>query len=172
MAEKEKALPEDQRIDFVTIVVQNHLHFDVAKTFLQAGFNVICDKPVTYDLAQARELRKIINKTKKVFALTHNYAGYPMVKLAREMVKKGELGESLKWFASILRVMQSLPLLEKRKQLLIGGPILKLQAFQIVWEISVLMQKAMVHYITGLEIDKLCADLSVNIPGRKLDDDE
>jgi predicted dehydrogenase len=96
MAEKEKALPEDQRIDFVTIVVQNHLHFDVAKTFLQAGFNVICDKPVTYDLAQARELRKIINKTKKVFALTHNYTGYPMVKLAREMVKKGELGEIIK----------------------------------------------------------------------------
>lgn len=92
MAEKEKALPEDQKIDFVTIVVQNHLHFDVAKTFLQAGFNVICDKPVTYDLAQARELRKIINKTKKVFALTHNYTGYPMVKLAREMVKKGVMG--------------------------------------------------------------------------------
>ena len=84
------------RIDFVTIVVQNHLHFDVAKTFLHAGFNVICDKPVTYDLAQARELRKIINKTKKVFALTHNYTGYPMVKLAREMVKKGELGEIIK----------------------------------------------------------------------------
>ena len=65
MAEKEAALPEDQRIDFVTIVVQNYLHFDVAKTFLKAGFNVICDKPVTLDLAEARELRKIITKTKR-----------------------------------------------------------------------------------------------------------
>ena len=65
MAEKEKALPENERIDFVTIVVQNYLHFDVAKTFLEAGFNVICDKPVTLDLEQARELRKIINKSKK-----------------------------------------------------------------------------------------------------------
>ena len=87
MAEAEAALPEGERIDFVTIVVQNYLHFEVAKTFLEAGFNVICDKPVTYDLEQARELRKIIKKTKKVFALTHNYTGYPMVKLAREMVQ-------------------------------------------------------------------------------------
>ncbi|SVD46293.1 uncharacterized protein METZ01_LOCUS399147, partial [marine metagenome] len=73
MAESEAALPDGERIDFVTIVVQNYLHFEVAKTFLEAGFNVICDKPVTYDLEQARELRKIIKKTKKVFALTHNY---------------------------------------------------------------------------------------------------
>ena len=106
MAEKEKALPLGERIDFVTIVVQNHLHFDVAKTFLQAGINVICDKPVTYDLAQARELRKIINKTKKVFALTHNYTGYPMVKLAKEMVrKKANSVKSSRWFVSILRDM-------------------------------------------------------------------
>jgi predicted dehydrogenase len=60
MAEKEAALPANERIDFVTIVVQNYLHFDVAKTFLEAGFNVICDKPVTLDLKQARELQKII----------------------------------------------------------------------------------------------------------------
>ncbi|MEC9123900.1 MAG: Gfo/Idh/MocA family oxidoreductase, partial [Verrucomicrobiota bacterium] len=96
MAQKEMALPENERIDFVTIVVQNYLHFEVAKTFLEAGFNVICDKPVTLDLEQARELRKIIRKSKKVFALTHNYTGYPMVKLARQMVRKGELGDLIK----------------------------------------------------------------------------
>ena len=96
MAEKEKALPENERIDFVTIVVQNFLHFEVAKTFLEAGFNVICDKPVTLDLEQARELRKIIKKSKKVFALTHNYTGYPMVKLARQMIRKGDLGKLIK----------------------------------------------------------------------------
>ena len=96
MAKAEAALPADQRIDFVSIVVQNYLHFDVAKTFLQAGINVICDKPVTYTLEEARELRKIIKKSKKVFALTHNYTGYPMVKLAKEMVAKGDLGDIIK----------------------------------------------------------------------------
>ena len=65
MAEKEALLPPGERIDFVSIVVQNYLHFDVAKTFLQAGFNVVCDKPVTLDLAQARELKKIITKSKR-----------------------------------------------------------------------------------------------------------
>ena len=171
MAEKEKALPEDQRIDFVTIVVQNHLHFDVAKTFLQAGFNVICDKPVTYDLAQARELRKIINKTKKVFALTHNYTGYPMVKLAREMVKKGELGEIIKVVCEYPQGYAITALTGEEKA------IANWRANPEIAGISNCMgdigthAENLVHYITGLEIDKLCADLSVNIPDRKLDDD-
>ncbi len=171
MAEKEKALPEDQRIDFVTIVVQNHLHFDVAKTFLQAGFNVICDKPVTYDLAQARELRKIINKTKKVFALTHNYTGYPMVKLAREMVKKGELGDIIKVVCEYPQGYAITALTGEEKA------IANWRANPEIAGISNCMgdigthAENLVHYITGLEIDKLCADLSVNIPGRKLDDD-
>ena len=171
MAEKEKALPEDQRIDFVTIVVQNHLHFDVAKTFLQAGFNVICDKPVTYDLAQARELRKIINNTKKVFALTHNYTGYPMVKLAREMVKKGELGEIIKVVCEYPQGYAITALTGEEKA------IANWRANPEIAGISNCMgdigthAENLVHYITGLEIDKLCADLSVNIPGRKLDDD-
>ena len=171
MAEKEKALPEDQRIDFVTIVVQNHLHFDVAKTFLQAGFNVICDKPVTFDLAQARELRKIINKTKKVFALTHNYTGYPMVKLAREMVKKGELGEIIKVVCEYPQGYAITALTGEEKA------IANWRANPEIAGISNCMgdigthAENLVHYITGLEIDKLCADLSVNIPGRKLDDD-
>ena len=77
MAKKEAALPLGERIDFVSIVVRNHLHFEVAKTFLEAGINVICDKPATFTLAEARELKKVITKTKKVFALTHNYTGYP-----------------------------------------------------------------------------------------------
>ncbi len=171
MAEKEKSLPDDQRIDFVTIVVQNHLHFDVAKTFLQAGFNVICDKPVTYDLTQARELRKIINKTKKVFALTHNYTGYPMVKLAREMVKKGELGEIIKVVCEYPQGYAITALTGEEKA------IANWRANPEIAGISNCMgdigthAENLVHYITGLEIDKLCADLSVNIPGRKLDDD-
>jgi predicted dehydrogenase len=171
MAEKEKTLPEDQRIDFVTIVVQNYLHFDVAKTFLRAGFNVICDKPVTYDLAQARELRKIINKTKKVFALTHNYTGYPMVKLAKEMVKKGELGEIIKVVCEYPQGYAITALTGEDKA------ISNWRANPEIAGISNCMgdigthAENLVHYITGLEIDRLCADLSVNIPGRNLDDD-
>lgn len=171
MAEKEKALPEGERIDFVTIVVQNHLHFEVAKTFLKAGFNVICDKPVTYNLAQARELRKIINKSKKVFALTHNYTGYPMVKLAKQMVRKGELGDIIKVVCEYPQGYAITALTGEDKA------ISNWRANPEIAGISNCMgdigthAENLVHYITGLEIDKVCADLSVNIPGRKLDDD-
>ncbi|MDG1139285.1 MAG: Gfo/Idh/MocA family oxidoreductase [Opitutales bacterium] len=171
MADKEKALPEGERIDFVTIVVQNYLHFEVAKTFLEAGFNVICDKPVTYDLAQARELRKIINKTKKVFALTHNYTGYPMVKLAKQMVRKGELGKIIKVVCEYPQGYAITALTGEDKA------ISNWRANPEIAGISNCMgdigthAENLVHYITGLEIDKMCADLSVNIPGRKLDDD-
>ena len=171
MVEKEKALPEGERIDFVSIVVQNHLHFEVAKTFLEAGFNVICDKPVTYDLAQARELRKIVKKSKKVFALTHNYTGYPMVKLARQMIRKGELGNLIKVVCEYPQGYAITALTGEEKA------IANWRANPEIAGISNCMgdigthAENLVHYITGLEIDKLCADLSVNIPNRKLDDD-
>ena len=171
MVEKEKALPEGEKIDFVTIVVQNHLHFKVAQTFLEAGFNVICDKPVTYDLAQARELKKIITKSKKVFALTHNYTGYPMVKLARQMIQKKELGDLIKVVCEYPQGYAITALTGEEKA------ISNWRANPEIAGISNCMgdigthAENLVHYITGLEIDKLCADLSVNIPNRKLDDD-
>ena len=171
MAKAEAALPEGERIDFVTIVVQNYLHFEVAKTFLEAGFNVICDKPVTYDLAQARELRKIIKKSKKVFVLTHNYTGYPMVKLAREMVKKGDLGKIIK---VVCEYPQGYAITALTGE---DNAIANWRANPKIAGISNCMgdigthAENLVHYVTGLEIDKLCADLSVNIPGRTLDDD-
>jgi predicted dehydrogenase len=93
MVEKEAKLPADQRIDFVSITTPNHVHFEPAKLFAEAGFNVICDKPMTFDLAQAEELAKIVKKTGIVFALTHNYTGHPLVRQAREMVQAGEIGE-------------------------------------------------------------------------------
>src|SRR5260221_2074885 len=96
MVKAEAGLPKNERIDFVSIVTPNHAHFPVAKTFLEAGFNVVCDKPMTFDLAEAIQLRDLVKKTAKVFALTHNYTGYPMVKEAREIVPKGALGETLK----------------------------------------------------------------------------
>jgi predicted dehydrogenase len=96
MAEKEAALPEGERIDFVSIVTPNHMHFPVAKCFLEAGFHVVCDKPMTFNVEEALELKTIVDKSGKVFALTHNYTGYPMVKEARELVKSGKLGKILK----------------------------------------------------------------------------
>jgi predicted dehydrogenase len=92
MAKAESAMPADRRLDFVVIVTPNHQHFEPAKLFLEAGFNVVCDKPVTFDLAQARKLRAVVRRTGKVFVLTHNYTGNAMVKQARELVRNGTLG--------------------------------------------------------------------------------
>lgn len=93
MAAAEAKLPADQRIDFVAVATPNHTHYEIAKTFAEAGFNVLCDKPLTFDLKQAEELAKVVQKSGVVFAVTHNYTGYPLVRQAREMVKNGELGE-------------------------------------------------------------------------------
>ncbi len=91
MAAAEKARPDG--IDFASITTPNHVHFDAAKAFLAAGINVVCDKPMTFDLAQAEELVKLVEQSGVVFAVTHNYTGYPLVRQAREMVLNGELGE-------------------------------------------------------------------------------
>ena len=93
MLEKESALPEDQRIDFVSVATPNHTHYDIASAAVAAGFNVICDKPMTFDLAQAEQLGQQVDESNVVFALTHNYTGYPLVRQAREMILSGELGE-------------------------------------------------------------------------------
>ena len=171
MAEKEKALPENERIDFVTIVVQNFLHFEVAKTFLEAGFNVICDKPVTLDLEQARELRKIIKKSKKVFALTHNYTGYPMVKLARQMIRNGDLGKLIKVVCEYPQGYAITALTGEDKAIANWRANPKIAGISNCMGDIGTHAENLVHYVTGLEIDRLCADLSVNIPGRTLDDD-
>jgi predicted dehydrogenase len=93
MVAAESKLPATERVDFVTVATPNHTHFEIAKAFAEAGFNVMCDKPLTFDLAQAEELAKVVQKTGVVFAVTHNYTGYPLVRQAREMIKAGELGE-------------------------------------------------------------------------------
>ncbi len=93
MIEGELRLPPGERIDFVTVATPNHTHFDIARAFCEAGFNVLCDKPLTLDLAQAEELAQVVERTGVVFAVTHNYTGYPLVRQARAMVSSGELGE-------------------------------------------------------------------------------
>ncbi|WP_020472847.1 Gfo/Idh/MocA family protein [Zavarzinella formosa] len=93
---KEMAATEAKRadkVDFVSVATPNHTHFEIAKTFAEAGINVICDKPLTFDLKQAEELLAVVKKTGVVFGVTHNYTGYPLVRQAREMIQNGELGE-------------------------------------------------------------------------------
>src|SRR4051812_35251589 len=93
LVQKEKALPADKRVDFVSVATPNHTHFEIAKAAVEAGFNVMCDKPMTFDLAQAEALAEAVDKSGVVFAVTHNYTGYPLVRQAREMILGGELGE-------------------------------------------------------------------------------
>jgi predicted dehydrogenase len=93
MVAAESKLPAGERIDFVSVATPNHTHFEIAKGFAEAGFNVMCDKPLTFDLTQAEELAKTVAKSGVVFAVTHNYTGYPLVRQARDMVGNGELGE-------------------------------------------------------------------------------
>jgi len=93
MLEQQAKLPESERIDFVSVATPNHTHFDIAKAAVEAGFNVMCDKPMTFDLEQAEQLAKAVDSSGVVFAVTHNYTGYPLVRQAREMILSGELGE-------------------------------------------------------------------------------
>jgi predicted dehydrogenase len=93
MIRSEAALPLGERMDAVSIVTPNHVHFAPAKMALEHGFHVICDKPVTFNLAEALELEQLVHKTGLIFALTHTYSGYPMVKQAREMIRQNELGK-------------------------------------------------------------------------------
>ncbi|HEX2716793.1 MAG TPA: Gfo/Idh/MocA family oxidoreductase, partial [Gemmatimonadaceae bacterium] len=155
MAEREAKLPEGERIDFVSIVTPNASHFEIAKGFLEAGFHVVCDKPMTTTLADAEELCRIVKKRKAVFALTHNYTGYPMVKQARELVRQGKLGEINKivaeypqgWLAgaSGINMWRLDP-----KQAGISSA---------VGDIGVHAHN-LARYVTGLEIEALCADIT------------
>ncbi|MFT5470042.1 MAG: putative dehydrogenase [Verrucomicrobiales bacterium] len=170
MAQAEAARPD--KVDFVSIVVQNHLHFDVAKTFLEAGINVICDKPLCHSIDQADEFRQVVQNSGKIFALTHNYTGYPMVKEAKRMVKDGDLGRILKIVAEYPQGY-AVGDVEGEGQ----GKISNWRADPNIAGASNCMGDIGTHahnlirYITGLEIDEMCAELTAFIPGRQLDDD-
>ncbi len=172
MAEKEASLPEDERIDFVSIVVRNNLHYDVSKTFLEAGFHVVCDKPMTFDFDQALELRELVHRTGLVFVLTHNYTGYPMVKEARRMVRDGELGRLLKVVAEYpqgyavgdVQETGSEQISNWRADPSVAG------ASNCIGDIGTHAHN-LVRYVCGIEVEELCAELTAFIPGRQLDDD-
>jgi predicted dehydrogenase len=171
MARAEAAVPEDERMDFVSIVTPNFLHAPVATTFLKAGFHVICDKPMTISLKEARALREVVRRTGKVFALTHNYIGYPMVKEARALVCDGKLGKVLKVIAEYSQGW----LLDRieaagQKQASWRTDPKRGGASCCVGDIGTHAEN-LGRYITGLEIDSLCAEFTTFVPGRKLEDD-
>ena len=172
MVAKEAALPAEQRIDFVSIVTRNNTHVPVATAFLQAGFNVICDKPLAFSLAEGRKLREVVRKSGKVFALTHNYTGYPMVKEAREWVQSGKIGKILKVVVEYPQGYAITALGNKGE-----SKISNWRMDPNVSGVSNCMGDIGTHaenlarFITGLEIEEICADLSTYIPGRQLDDD-
>lgn len=167
----EKNLPEDIRMDFVSIVTPNHVHYGPAKMALENGFHVVCDKPLSFDLEEAKDLVATVQKTGQLFALTHNYTGYPMVKQARAMIKNGDLG-------TIRKVVVEYP------QGWLSDFIESTDQKQAAWRtdpkrsgIAGAMGDIGTHaenlaeYITGLEISEICADISTLVEGRLLDDD-
>ena len=171
MLEQESALPESERIDFVSIVTPNHVHFPVAKAFAEAGFHVVCDKPLVHTSEQARALVDITKQKDIVFAVTYNYTGYPMVKQARHMVKNGDLGDIRKviveynqgWLATKLEE-SGLKQAEWRTDPKRSG------AAGCIGDIGSHAEN-LVSTVTGLELDAICADLTTFVPGRQLDDD-
>jgi predicted dehydrogenase len=171
MAKQEAALPADQCIDFVSIVTPNFAHYPAAKTFLEAGFNVICDKPMTLNLEEALKLREVVRKSGKVFALTHNYTGYPMVKEAREMVRAGELGKILKIVTEYPQGWLLNPIdQEGQKQASWRTDPERAGASGCIGDIGTHGEN-LARYISGLEIEELCADFTSFVEGRRLEDD-
>ena len=171
MIEGELKLPEGERIDFVTITTPNNWHFPIARDFLKAGFHIMCEKPMTISVKEAKELQQLVKKTRKVFGLMHNYTGYPMVKLARDIVRKGELGKIRKivvqypqgWLATALEKTGQMQAAWRTDPKQSGGA-------GSMGDIGTHAEN-LSEYITGLKITQLCADLSIFVKGRRLDDD-
>ena len=167
----ERALPAGERVDFVSIVTPNHLHFPMARALLAAGVHVVCEKPMTFDAAEARRLRKLVVRSGRVFALTHNYTGYPLVKLARDLVRAGALGRVRKVVAEYAQGW-------------LATPIERTGMRQARWRTDPRRAAAagcfgdvgthaahLAEYVTGRRITALAADLTAFVPRRRLDDD-
>jgi predicted dehydrogenase len=171
MVEGELALGEEQRVDFVSIVTPNDSHFAIAEDFAKAGVHVVCDKPLVHSSEQANALIDAARKASVVFAVTYNYSGYPMVKQARHLIADGELGEVRKIIVEYNQGWLATKLEETgQKQAAwrtdparsgIGGAIGDIGSHA----------EQLVSYVTGLEMEALCADLTTFVPGRRLDDD-
>jgi len=171
MIQRELKLPEGERIDFVSITTPNNWHFPIARDFLNAGFHVMCEKPMTFNVKEAKDLQKLVKKSRKVFGLMHNYTGYPMVKLARDLVRGGELGKVRKivvqypqgWLSTALEKTGQMQAAWRTDPKQSGGA-------GCMGDIGTHAEN-LSEYITGLKITHVCADLTIFVKGRRLDDD-
>jgi predicted dehydrogenase len=171
MIKKEKLLPEGERMDFVSIVTPNHMHYAPAKMALQNGFHVVCDKPIAFNLKEAKDLARLVKKTGLLFALTHNYTGYPMVKQARMMIANGKIGKIRKVVVEYPQGWLSTKLEDTdQKQAAWRTDPKRSGAAGAMGDIGTHAEN-LAEYITGLQIKKLCADINIMVDGRKLDDD-
>lgn len=169
MLKTEASLPESERVDFISIVTPNHLHFPVAKMALEHGIHVLSDKPATFSLEEAIELRSIIENTGGLYALSHTYTGYPLIKHAKHLVASGELGEIKKIVVEYHQGWLASKDAEESKQ----------ASWRVDprFGISCCVADIGVHaanlaeYVSGLSISSLCADLGAVVDGRALDDD-
>lgn len=171
MFEKEKEMPPDQRIDFVSVVTPNHVHFGPSKMALENGFHVIVEKPIAFSLEEAKALQKTVNKTGLILALTHTYTGYPLVKHARQMVATGQLGKIRKvfveypqgWLSTLLEGTGNMQASWRTdpKQSGMGGAIGDIGTHAA----------NLAEYITGSNITEICAMLNAVVKGRRIDDD-
>ncbi|WP_181305851.1 Gfo/Idh/MocA family protein [Rufibacter sp. XAAS-G3-1] len=169
--EKEQQLPEGQRVQVISIVTPNHVHFEPTKLALESGFHVILDKPMAFSLEEALQLREVVEKTGNLFCLTHTYTGYPMVKEARQLVASGKLGKIRKvyveypqgWLSTFEEGGDNKQAAWRTdpKQSGIAGAMgdIGTHAFNLA------------EYVSGLEVTQLCADINVVVEGRQLDDD-
>ncbi len=171
MIEKEAALPEGERMDFLTIVTPNFLHFEPAKMALENGFDVVVEKPITVSLEEAKILQEVVERTGRTLCLTHTYSGYPMVKQARAMVREGHFGKIRK---IVVEYPQGwLSRLSERE----GNAGAAWRADPKRSGKSLVMGDIGTHaahlaeYVSGLRITELCADLTTFVEGRLLDDD-
>lgn len=171
MAEAEAGLPEDERIQVASVVTPNHLHHPVAVAFLKRGFHVVCDKPLTTTVDDADDLCRLAAETGRIFCVTHNYTGYPMVKEARARVRRGDLGELRKivveysqgWLRTLLEA-------EGQKQAQWRGDPERAGISSALGDIGSHAHN-LVRYVTGLEAVRLSADLGTVVEGRRMEDD-
>jgi predicted dehydrogenase len=171
MIEREKALPLGERMDFISIVTPNHVHFPPAKLALENGFHVLSDKPATFDLAESKQLGQLVKSSGLLYGLTHNYTGYPLIKEARALIAAGKLGKIRKVIAEYPQGWLATRLEESgQKQAAWRTDPTKSGAAGCVGDIGTHAEN-LAEYVTGLKIKELAADITSFVPGRALDDD-
>jgi predicted dehydrogenase len=170
MLDGERALPRGERIDAVCIVTPNNLHFPVAKAFAEAGFHIVCDKPLTRTLAEAQDLAATVRRAGTVFAVTYNYTGYPLVRAMAEMVRDGRLGAVRKAFVEYHQGWLATDVASSGQKQAAWRADPALAGAGALGDIGSHAEN-LLRTVTGLSIDSLCADVHTFVPGRRVDDD-